>query len=222
MSLVFISAVSFLPFDTFTANIIYRDLKPENLLLDHRGYLRITDFGFAKVVDDRTWTLCGTPEYLAPEIIEQKGHSKAVDWWSCGILTYEMLVGYPPFFDENPFGIYQKIVKGKVYWPQELDIASKEFIRAFLNPDRSKRLGNLAGGADDVLRHPWFEGVDWIALENGKIQAPLIPQVASAADTRNFTSLPFPNPADLPGLFPSAALPPEQQTDPEGWQFLDF
>jgi protein kinase A len=80
-----------------------------------------------------------------------------------------MLVGYPPFFDENPFGIYQKIVKGKVYWPQELDIASKEFIRAFLNPDRSKRLGNLAGGADDVLRHPWFEGVDWVALENGRI-----------------------------------------------------
>lgn len=151
-------------------NIIYRDLKPENLLLDHRGYLRIADFGFAKVVDDRTWTLCGTPEYLAPEIIEQKGHSKAVDWWACGILTYEMLVGYPPFFDENPFGIYKKIVKGVVHWPQELDLGSKDFIRAFLNPDRSARLGNLRGGAMDVLNHPWFEGVDWDALLKGEIR----------------------------------------------------
>ena len=76
-------------------NIIYRDLKLENLLLDTRGYLKIADFGFAKVVDDRIWTPCGTPEYLAPEIIQSDGHGKAVDWWACGILCYEMLVGYP-------------------------------------------------------------------------------------------------------------------------------
>jgi protein kinase A len=102
-------------------HIIYRDLKPENILIDQEGYLKLTDFGFAKFCETRTYTLCGTPEYLAPEVLLNKGHGKPVDWWTLGILTYEMIAGIDPFNDEDPMAIYQKILKGKIRFPRDFD-----------------------------------------------------------------------------------------------------
>uniref|UniRef100_A0A671DXV5 Protein kinase cAMP-dependent X-linked catalytic subunit n=1 Tax=Rhinolophus ferrumequinum TaxID=59479 RepID=A0A671DXV5_RHIFE len=170
--------------------IVYRDLKPENILLDRDGHIKLTDFGFAKKLVDKTWTLCGTPEYLAPEVIQSKGHGRAVDWWALGILIFEMLSGFPPFFDDNPFGIYQKILAGKIDFPRHLDFNVKDLIKKLLVVDRTRRLGNMKNGADDVKRHRWFRTVDWEAVPQRKLKPPIVPKVCGEGDTSNFEAYP--------------------------------
>ncbi|KAF5659933.1 AGC PKA kinase [Fusarium heterosporum] len=173
-------------------NIIYRDLKPENLLLDRHGHLKITDFGFAKRVPDKTWTLCGTPDYLAPEVVSNKGYNKSVDWWSLGILIYEMLCGYTPFWDSgSPMKIYENILKGKVKYPAYVNADAQNLLERLITADLTKRLGNLYGGPGDVKNHPWFAEVTWDRLARKDIDAPYTPPVkAGAGDASQFDRYP--------------------------------
>ena len=172
-------------------NIIYRDLKPENILITKSGYLKLTDFGFAKYLDnDKTYTLCGTPEYLAPEIILNKGHGKPVDWWTMGILLYEMLVGIDPFSDDDPMAIYQKIVKGKIHFPKDIDKNAKSLIKHLLNGDTTKRFGCLKNGVKDIATHRFFDKFNWRNFVYRKMAPPFIPKIGSSNDTSNFIKYP--------------------------------
>jgi len=167
-------------------DIIYRDLKPENLVLSANGYLKVTDFGFAKVVPNKTFTLCGTPDYLAPEIVTGQGHGKGVDWWTLGILIYEMLASFPPFFDDEPMMTYRKIIQGKFKFPRYLSAQSKDLISKFLKPKSTKRLGVIKGGAETIRAHPWYKDFDWKALNAQTLKPPIKNKVKSAKDLSNF------------------------------------
>ncbi|XP_011687295.1 PREDICTED: cAMP-dependent protein kinase catalytic subunit-like isoform X1 [Wasmannia auropunctata] len=167
-------------------SLIYRDLKPENILIENSGYIRMTDFGFCKMVDSRTYTLCGTPEYLAPEVILSKGYGKAVDWWSFGVLVYEMNAGYPPFYGHDPMKIYEKIVAGKYKFAHHFGEELRDILKNILQVDLSRRYGNLKEGSMDIKNHRWFESINWVEIYQQKVRPSFIPHCSNSGDASNF------------------------------------
>ena len=149
--------------------IAYRNLNSENLLVAADGHLKITNFGFAKRIEDKTFTICGTNEYLAPEIIMNVGHNLGVDWWAFGILMFEMLAGFTPFYDQNPYEVYRKITAGHFEYPPQISINARRLISGLLEHDLSIRLGCMRNGANDVRNHIWFRRVNWNMVAQKKI-----------------------------------------------------
>lgn len=146
-------------------NIIYRDLKPENIVIDSEGYPKITDFGLAKEnisFRDMTKTVCGTPEYIAPEIILRQGHGQAVDWWSLGCIIYEMLIGLPPFYLEERREIYRNIIQKQVKFTAPINPVARDLITKLLKKEPSQRLGT--NGGTEIMRHEWFREINWNEL----------------------------------------------------------
>ena len=170
-------------------NVIYRDLKPENILLDYTGHISLCDFGLCKLnmaEKDKTNTFCGTPEYLAPELLLGQGYTKVVDWWTLGVLLYEMLTGLPPFYDENIQEMYRKILEDPLRFPEDTDKDARHLLTMLLTRDPIKRMGS--SGPAEIKSHPFFRDIDWRKLMAKKIQPPFKPSVESAIDTSNFDS----------------------------------
>ncbi|XP_062116379.1 serine/threonine-protein kinase AtPK1/AtPK6-like [Humulus lupulus] len=168
--------------------IVHRDLKPENILMDADGHILLTDFGLAKEIDEssRSNSMCGTTEYMAPEILQSKGHNKDADWWSVGILLYEMLTGQPPYTHENRKKLQEKIIKEKMKLPPYLTSGAHSLLKGLLQKEPSRRLGSGPTGGDEIKAHKWFQTINWKKLEAREITPKFKPEVNGKDCIANF------------------------------------
>jgi len=173
-------------------NIIYRDLKLENLLLDSKGHIKITDFGLCKEeisFGATTTTFCGTPEYLAPEVLLDNDYGRAVDWWGTGVVMYEMVCGHLPFFNRNHEVLFELILHEEIRLPANLSAAAKDMLTKILCKEPTERLGGGEGDGAEIMAHPFFASIDFKKLYNLEIPPPFVPKIAGAEDVSNFDTV---------------------------------
>uniref|UniRef100_A0A671Y357 Ribosomal protein S6 kinase n=1 Tax=Sparus aurata TaxID=8175 RepID=A0A671Y357_SPAAU len=188
--------------------IIYRDLKPENILLDEEGHIKITDFGLSKEAidhDKRAYSFCGTIEYMAPEVVNRRGHTQSADWWSFGVLMFEMLTGSLPFQGKDRKETMALILKAKLGMPQFLSPEVQSLLRALFKRNPANRLGAGPDGVEEIKRHRFFASIDWIKLYRKEMRPPFKPTVGRPEDTFHFDpEFTSRTPTDSPGIPPSA------------------
>uniref|UniRef100_A0A8C2XEU5 non-specific serine/threonine protein kinase n=1 Tax=Cyclopterus lumpus TaxID=8103 RepID=A0A8C2XEU5_CYCLU len=198
-----------------SAKIVYRDLKLENLMLDKDGHVKITDFGLCKegITDAATMkTFCGTPEYLAPEVLEDNDYGRAVDWWGLGVVTYEMMCGRLPFYNQDHEKLFELILMEDIKFPRTLSSDAKSLLSGLLIKDPNKRLGGGPDDAKEIMRHSFFSGVNWQDVYDKKMVPPFKPQVTSETDTRYF---------DEEFTAQTITITPPERFDEDGMDCLD-
>lgn len=201
--------------------VIYRDLKLENLLLDKEGHIKLTDFGLCKeeiTYGATTKTFCGTPEYLAPEVLEDNDYGRAVDWWGVGVVMYEMMCGRLPFYSKDHEVLFELILVEEIKFPARLSEVAKALLSGLLQKDPAKRLGGGEGDAEDVKKHIFFESINFQELYDKKIDAPFKPDIKNDTDVSYFDT-------DFTSEAPE--LTPPDEKDPkahvgDGVHFHDF
>lgn len=172
-------------------NIIYRDVKLENILLDKDGHIVIADFGLCKEdisYDKKTNTFCGTPEYLAPEMLEDGDYGKAIDWWAVGVVLYEMICGRLPFSNRGHKTLFQQIRTDDIKFPYSISNEARTLLSGLLKKDPKTRLGGGPEDAKEIMAHSFFSQINWTDLVNKKIAPPFVPQISSDTDTHYFDS----------------------------------
>lgn len=164
--------------------VLYRDLKLDNILLDREGHCKLADFGMCKegIVDGQTTTtFCGTPDYIAPEILQELEYGASVDWWALGVLMYEMMAGQPPFEADNEDDLFESILHDDVLYPVWLSKTAVSILKGFMTKNPARRLGCVTsnGGENAIKAHPFFQTMDWKALEARKLKPPFMPKIVS-------------------------------------------